>query len=694
VAEVLEAQRRYEVELTGCRPEPLGSYLKALAVLRLVAEQKDREARGCWRGEYFVLTSTLDRDALVRFFVEQWLPTPVIAPWNGGSGFYPKDNKEAPEAMLASSDARLGAFVDAIQTARSYVARQGWTERPADEAKRLLLAAMRARLPDAALAWLDAAVILADDRLLFPPLLGTGGNDGRLDFSNNFQQRVVEVMSNSDSAALLASLIGAPMTSRFKGAMGQYQPAASARSNPWDFVLLIEGALVFAGAATRRMESGSPSVMAFPFHARAAGGIGTVVETDEHESRDELWLPLWSQPTTFRELRHLFAEGRATVGSGERARQASSALDFARAVTALGVDRGIDAFSRIGFHVRNGLAYYATPLGRFSTRQVRASRLLDDVENWYERFRQKASGTGVPARVATTRRRLEHAMFEAAQRGVLAPVVLALGDAEAALAQSLAFATKSFLHPAPWLQPAWWSELGEDTVELRLASALASRPGMRRRLVPLDKSGWSFGRSDDASVSFTARPLVDNLHALLVREDIETQQGLRELPAEPREARCSLRDIADFIAGRVDDALIDRWLRGLVLLETREVRCADEGGPMPPALFAVLSLVQHRRLGGETLLRTSGVLTRACAGDAAGASAAAIRRLNASGRALPVPAILETRTRTRRIAAALAFPLTAAQRRQLECMVLAVDEDDFRLDRPQAHLPAHDQEPT
>lgn len=692
MADVGAVKRLYEVELTGCRPEPLGSYLKALAVLRLVAEQKDREARGCWRGEHFVLSSTLDRDALVRFFVEEWAPTPVIAPWNGGSGFYPKDNKEAPDAIAASEKERLSVFVDTLRIARAHVASQGWTERPADDTKRNLLSAMRARLPDEALAWLDAAVVLTDDRLLFPPLLGTGGNDGRLDFSNNFQQRVVEVTSNADPEMLVSSLFGAPLTSRFKGAMGQYQPAANERSNPWDFVLLIEGALVFAGAATRRMESGSPSVMAFPFHARAAGGLGTVTESDEDESRDELWLPLWSQPTSLRELRHLFAEGRATVGTGDKARQASSALDFARAVTALGIDRGIDAFSRIGFHVRNGLAYYATPLGRFPTRQVRASRLLDDIETWYERFRQKASGGGVPATVAGARRRLELAMFEAAQRGVLGPVVLALGDAEAALAQSLSFAAKSFLHPLRPLQSAWRRELGGDTAELRLASALAARPGMRGRLVPLDKGGWSFGRGDDASVPFTARPLVDNLHALLLREDIEAQQGVRDVALELREARCSLHDIADFIAGRVDDVLIDRWLRGLALLEPWEGHRAHEREIRPPALFAVLSLVHHRRLGGEVLPRTSGVLTRACAGDAAGASAAAIRRLNASGRPLPITALVEPRARTRRIAAALAFPLTAAQRRRLESMVLAADEDDARSDKPQAIPAAHNQE--
>ena len=51
-----------ELELSGCRPEPLAHYLKALAVLRLVSEQADPAARGFWRGDCFVLQSALDRD--------------------------------------------------------------------------------------------------------------------------------------------------------------------------------------------------------------------------------------------------------------------------------------------------------------------------------------------------------------------------------------------------------------------------------------------------------------------------------------------------------------------------------------------------------------------------------------------------------------------------------------------------------
>ena len=57
-----------EIVLHGCTPEPLMSYLKALGILRLVAEQADCEVRGAWRGGVFVVSSGFDEDALIQIF--------------------------------------------------------------------------------------------------------------------------------------------------------------------------------------------------------------------------------------------------------------------------------------------------------------------------------------------------------------------------------------------------------------------------------------------------------------------------------------------------------------------------------------------------------------------------------------------------------------------------------------------------
>ena len=62
----------------------------------------------------------------------------------------------------------------------------------------------RNRCPDELLPWIDAAIVLAGDDTFFPPMLGTGGNDGRLEFSTNFHQRLLDVIGTS--AATGASL--------------------------------------------------------------------------------------------------------------------------------------------------------------------------------------------------------------------------------------------------------------------------------------------------------------------------------------------------------------------------------------------------------------------------------------------------------------------------------------------------------
>jgi CRISPR-associated protein Csx17 len=172
---------------------------------------------------------------------------------------------------------------------------------------------------------------------------------------------------------------------------------------------------------------------------------------------------------------------------------------------------------------------------------------------------------------------------------------------------------------------------------------------------------------------FSVRPLVDNLHALLLRDDIEAQQ--RELQSPSNDASvtavCRLDDIARFIDGDVDDVAIERWARAASLLSRPPYVDDRFDAIWVPATFAVLRLVHSGTLDDKTILkRPSNMLARACAGDPVGATTAALQRLSAVGRALPVAALVESSQRTRRIAAALAFPLTALQRQRLESAVL------------------------
>lgn len=103
--------------------------------------------------------------------------------------------------------------------------------------------------------------------------------------------------------------------------------------NPWDFVFMLEGAILFAAAATRRLESSDPGALAYPFTVRPTGANnGGLSSSDEGQARAEIWMPLWERPATAGELKQLLSEGRATL----RAKTARDGLGFARAIAALG----------------------------------------------------------------------------------------------------------------------------------------------------------------------------------------------------------------------------------------------------------------------------------------------------------------------------------------------------------------------
>lgn len=321
----------HDLALSGCNPTPLGSYLKGLAVHRLVAMQGDPAASSYWDGDrVFHLVSAFDRGSLLTFFLERYVPTPLVTPWNGGSGFFPKDQESGFDAVARSKEARFAPYRAAIEGGRALLKELGLKEKPDPEAKLRLLRLARARLADPVVEWLDAAFVLTED-VRYPALLGTGGNDGRLEFANNFMQRLVELFppgqkaSSDDAARMLEATLfarPAPDVAR-KVKAGQFAPGraggsnmtagldADARVNPWDFVLTLEGTLLFAGAAVRRLEAAEYGSASYPFHVNASSvGYGSAALPDEASARAELWLPLWERPASFEELKALFAEGR------------------------------------------------------------------------------------------------------------------------------------------------------------------------------------------------------------------------------------------------------------------------------------------------------------------------------------------------------------------------------------------------
>lgn len=574
-----------DLVLTGCRTQPLSSYLKSLGVLRLVAEQADADASGWFSAEGFVLRSAFDFGELLGFLVDEYAPTPMVAPWNSGSGLGARDAVSSPtaaqavEAIEASTVDRLRSYRQTISATRRIVADPRWGGLD----KALQVELCRGELPDAVVPWVDAAVVLTADDRAFPPLLGTGGNDGRFDFSSNFMQRIGEMfglarrpgkVSNPGDLAR-AALRASAGVRLDKVAIGQFDafsasgigssPDGSADSlvNPWDFILLLEGALMFASSATRRLSGSAAASM--PFIVRPSA-VGHPTAASSEASRGELWAPVWSRPASAAEVRRFFNEGRVEFAG----RQAVTGLDAALAIADLGVERGIDRFVRYSFVERNGLSTVAVPVD-----EVHVSRRAGCSVGWLDvlHSRTRLLRGGTPPSVASRMRAMDEAQygFAVSRRSEAAQEVLAqwAGATRAAL-RSRAASEKVRQHPA--VRAVELVEAVNDgSDEVVLAACLASArsfsgaQGDLARVLCAEPSGLRGPRVDGFGVRSLGDVLAEawfRLAVLRTSDDgsarpLDTIYGLA----------CPTAVLARYLSGDLDEAKLVKVLDGFMLLD-------------------------------------------------------------------------------------------------------------------------------
>lgn len=701
-----------EHRLGGCTPVPLAYYLKALGILRLVTEQADPAARGLWaRDDVFVLQTRLAREELEAFFRERYAPTPIVGPWGARSGFYPgsseSSSREALEAILASTGAagqfdRLARFRDTIRTVQRLLATLGIEEKSGVEGRKAeLMQACRAHLPDDVVGWLDACYVLTDDDPKYPPILGTGGNEGAGSYMGNFARYVVTCVLERRHDAAVAQALWDPATAGIPDAWGgQFLPGAitgNLTMTPWDYLFCLEGSLLFAAALVRRSEY-LPGVPAAPFtvHSVSAGYGSAAPE----RTRGELWLPLWHRPVRLAELTHMLREGRAELGG----RPARNGTDFARAVATLGVDRGITAFQRYGIHERNGQANIATPLDRMAVQHRPRVALLREIDGWLDRFRRQITAKGAPAAAGRALRNLDEAILALCRQDDarrLQAVLVALGRCERTMTRSHRWTTESRLSPIPPLSPDWLARCDDGSAELRLAAALASAHGghgqrslwMRQHLEPVKvgvlrqtrklRVEWTDAAARD--VVWAEGDLIGSLSHVLERRLLPAK-GPDERPRLERAGlTADLGDVAEFIEGHVDDRLLDELLWGCALLDWAAIEArtsplasrptADE--PWPGAFYSLLALCFAGTLVRGIEVPVVPMIHRlAASGRSAEASQQAVRRLRASGLAPLVPLVSVSGHLARRVAAAIVFPLGPESIERLARRVLQREEAD------------------
>lgn len=686
-----------EIDLQGCRPEPLMGYLKALGVLRLVSEQADAGARAAWRDGVFVLHTELGAPGLVDYFLNAYQPTPIVVPWSGKDFFEvrPQGNagpfsktptsSQAIEAFLATAGSRLAPYRAAIGSALASLEACGLRTKDAmkdGRAKVRFIAHLRSTAPEDVARWIDAAAVLTEDKALFSAFLGSGGgSDGNTHFSDNFMQNLWEMLpefssqrsakyafSSSLSSSLLRNALFAEFTSGLVpkrtsalydgGAVGGQNAGQGfervSLGNPWGFVLCIEGTLLLAGALARRQAPSSSRGATFPFLTRLSP---TRVDsaTDKEASGREAWLPMWSRLAALREIETLFSEGRASIGG----KTAECGVDFARAATSLGVDRGIESFCRYAIvKGRVGGDNYntSTSLGRFDVRGRADVDLIREIDPWLDRFRRAAGDDKAPPRFKSAQRRIESAIFEFCQYGGarrFGEILCALGRAEGEVARAEKFRTDKRLRPLSGLSSGWVRAAFDESVESELALSLSGiwdpKVGpLRANLEPA--AAWIDGKGRPRSkwldkercVVWRRADLPANLFSVLRRRLMDGARKCSDgLPLSFRRA-ASLAAISTFIAGGTDDVRIQELLWGFALVDQRSLpgldhwRSAD--APPLPRSYALLRLLflTHpvRAAGGDVLpLPEASVLPLLRSGGAGMARACdiALRRLRASG---------------------------------------------------------------
>jgi CRISPR-associated protein Csx17 len=394
------------------------------------------------------------------------------------------------------------------------------------------------------------------------------------------------------------------------------------------------------------------------------------------------------------ELRTLFGEGRAEVAG----RPARDGVDFARAVTSLGVDRGIGQFVRLSFLKRSGKAYLAVPIGRFVVHQERRVDLLQELDPWLYRFRTACADKNAPPRFRAGLRAVEQAIFDLCRYGgptFYQAILSALGRVERELAGGERFCADRQLSPIAGLSPDWIVAANDGTPEFELAVALAGvfdpqekigslRANLERVVVWRGKRGKLAARwaEKDRAVVWNSASLPVNLAHVLARRMMDgDKEGCENLPLAA-DNFVSLSTVSQFLAGELDDRRIEELLWGLVLVEQKPGlvmrQSTDAEAPPLPRAYALLKLLflpeplqvngQPLRVKPEpeivTLLGTSHI-GQACR--------IAMRRLRASGLApLPHPSsggvardadwqeLDHLKTDGHRLAAALLLPVSRA----------------------------------
>jgi CRISPR-associated protein Csx17 len=541
------------------------------------------------------------------------------------------------------------------------------------------LAIWQASAPEQDLELFSAHAVPAA-RVSFNPLLGSGGNAGKRDFSDGWSRAVQALASDQNSkngvpdaagkrAELKALLLGDSLTwmvEKLNAACwfsdtnklynsGQ-RPFREGAASPWAMALACEGLPFFAGGPSRRLGSRARAVGAFPFVTgpAAPGRAG-----EAGRDLGDVWAPIRERPMSVPEVQTLFQRGRAELGG----RGVITPTAFAAAIMRRGIDAGITEFRRFvlghttssnTFEPRFGGVFHvsvsAQPAASILQREQRAAAaVMERVVAFVDQFvgPLKDRKVGKRWRYVGLRGGVEAAMLRVAESPFDSEAALHLADSIVAaldrIDRNWAFRERVVAWeplPLDWLTVLFGNEL--PSAEARLAVAVVScfpvgrplaiyrfgvEPRGRRFVHPLQVPRQWVWRS--------TMPVSRVLAEVLYRRTLDWESELEAGEPVRYVAPASFVHVANWLSCSLDDNLLARWISRLALFDWQTVPCsvralgvASSASIAPAAdlclfgllqpLFDLRPVMRARNPKSDLLPQESGARTPAAARRLAG----------------------------------------------------------------------------
>jgi CRISPR-associated protein Csx17 len=689
---------KHTYRLAGISDRPMGSYLAALGLMRIIERHVDEKAQFYWQGLDFYINTKVAQSELIEQLLANYEAMVAFNPWNKSSGIEMDKKTGALSyvgsiAQIANSESRrtkkirelLPEFWKLIDEFKI----QGTTFSYPEKAEKLAyIEQCLSRITNPQWReWADATVILMEVtntkqkttsiKPKYPALLGSGGNVGAVDIAENYYSAVGVLFDPqtgepaANAAACLTKAIFGTDSSEITESKAvkalhlfpnqdykldftlsknyDYAPSGGSSAttvNPALVLLASEGLSTFSGHASGGggdTDTGKPlmgrELAKYSLAVATSGASTDLVSLDERKSfTEEYFLPLWSQPRTYERLKtRLFESPLANEAQFFLPRQISDGTDFIQVLQKWAIENKITGkFARYSMLPRKGQSNFAVML---ETVDVGAdSRRLDlaaDLEDYRRNLRGFAKSDDCPALVQGSIYHFDRVFSQFIQgKCSHSDLLMALGK----------------LAPVRWpksLRYDWIAPLLTESncPEFRLALSIAS-------------CGIKYYLHGENKIFAVGNP-IESLIRLQQRWGFEAEKG-KVFYATSHRIFAQFADISAFISSPdFDDRLFDCWLWALSLIDFKG---SIEQIPTEDSPLAILKLSPAYRLGVVHIKtfdrKNSPVAAIAYSGD----PKPIISRLMGAGiylRSGKSPPALTADIRT---AAALAFPVSDKQK--------------------------------